>query len=349
MATALDQNAPRPQDEATWFEADVNIKDVLAHLADLRARTDGGSDPRAVSSVLNLVALAPRDDDLPEVERAIVDLAEHQPSRAIVVSEGPEGDAPGIDAGVSVRSADDEHGRRVRVERVTLIVRGTARAGITSAVEPLLRSDLPTFLWWPGSLESCTDLLESLCGLADRLVSEGTRSSDPVAALTALSRWVRDSRATITDLAWAAITPWRQMLVQMLGPNELERLSSAPAVLHVAHGAPTAPLEALLLAGWLRAGLGEGLAVEFQARPNVDERLIAVEIEGASGRRLGIERIEGRSAAAVTVTAGAGKPRRRILPMPIPVTARLLAGELEYVERDISFERSLTNAMELIS
>ena len=344
MATPL---ATPDREQANWFGSDVGVKDVIAQMAELRARTSHGPAPLAVSSVLNLVAIAPTDDELNEIEDTIGDLAEHQPSRAVVLSEGQEGDDTGIDANVNVSCLMGDGNRQVCVEQVTLTVRGAARGGVASAVEPLLRNDLPTFVWWPGPPEVAHDVLDAVCSLADRLVTEGSRSDDPAAALAGLHARIVAGGPAVTDLAWAAITPWRQMLSQMLGPSELERLAAGPAVLHIASRGRTPSLDAHLLAGWLGHALGDRLAVEHSPRPKADEGIVAVELESASGRRLAVERIEGRAAAAVSVSSPAGRPRRRVLPMPVPVRSRLLAGELEYIERDDAFEHAVNAAMEL--
>lgn len=348
MSTGVADEPRADREVASWFGADIHLKDVLDQLGALRMRTARGAGPIAISSVLNLVAMCPDDDKLPELEHTIADLAEHQPSRAVVISEGSDGDSTGIDAGVSVSCAHEDGDRRVCTEQVTLTLRGAARDGAASAVEPLLRADLPTFVWWPGSLETATGLLATVCTIADRLITESSESNDPEGAVKALASQVERGGIAVTDLGWAAITPWRQMLVQLLGHEELERLAAAPAVLHISHRGRAPSVDAMLLAGWLRAGIGDRLAVEFMGRPDVQEGVVAVELESAAGRRLGVERIETRPAAAITVSSPGSRPRRRVLPMPVPVRHRLLAGELEYVDRDAAFERSLTHALELI-
>jgi glucose-6-phosphate dehydrogenase assembly protein OpcA len=344
------QAAPPPsREEANWFECDVKVADVVARLGALRATTMRSTGPAAVSGVLNLVAITPSDDELPEVEHTIADLAEHQPSRAVVVSPGDPNDEDGIDANVSVACTFGEGDLRVCVEQVTLTMRGGALAGAASAVEPLLRNDLPTFLWWPAPPEAVSDTLDRLRELSTRLITEGARSKEPETALRALGEHIGQGRPYLTDLSWAALTPWRQMIVQLLGPNEMERLRRGPAAVHIASPGTQPSLAALLLAGWLAGGLGDGALIEHEPRPRGSEGVLAVELESASGRRLAVERVEGRATAAVTVTSPGSRPRRRTLPLPIPHRSVLLAGELEYLDRDVAFEHAVTRALELIA
>jgi glucose-6-phosphate dehydrogenase assembly protein OpcA len=351
MAAAVSTGAAAPpaREEATWFDSDVKVADVVAQLGALRAKAMRSTGPVAVSGVLNLVAITPSDEELPEVEHTIADLAEHQPSRAVVVSPGDPHDDPGIDANVSVSCTFGEGEHRVCVEQVTLTMRGGALAGAASAVEPLLRNDLPTFLWWPAPPEVESDTLDRLRELAQRVITEGARSREPEVALRALGARIEQGRPHLTDLSWAALTPWRQLIVQLLGPNEIERLRSSPAVVHIASPGTQPSLAAHLLAGWLRGGLGDRALVEHEPRPRGAEGVLAVELESASGRRLAVERVEGRGTAAVTVTSPGSRPRRRTLPLPIPHRSVLLAGELEYLERDVAFEHAVTRALELIA
>jgi hypothetical protein len=131
----------------------------------------------------------------------------------------------------------------------------------------------------------------------------------------------------------------------MLDKASLTALRSSASAALITHAAPAPDASTLLMAGWLRDLLGERLMIELHPRPCPEEGLVAVELEGSVvGRRLSVEWVPGRPAAAVCVTEPDGSARRRMLPLPGVDRARLLAGELELQRRDRAFERALATA-----
>jgi glucose-6-phosphate dehydrogenase assembly protein OpcA len=324
-----------------WDGCGVTVAEVADRLAEQRRPADGGP-PFTLSGVLNLIAHCPAWD-IDGMREVVEHLSDHQPSRAVLVTWSGEGE--GIDAMVST-SCRLAGGRASVVERVELTLRGDARAGTASAIGPLLRSELPTVLWWPGAPDPSPDgALARLAELCDRVVTEVDRDGDAAAALGILARWASAGGPPVTDLAWGAITSWRRLIAQVIDEGALARLRSAPASAVVAHPGAQPSAEALLMAGWLRNVVGATLAVTLESRAGDGDELIAVEVAGSrSGRSLVIERLSDRGAAAVCVTEPDGTERRRVLPLPSPDRARLLGGELELQRRDRAFERALRAA-----
>jgi glucose-6-phosphate dehydrogenase assembly protein OpcA len=176
------------------------------------------------------------------------------------------------------------------------------------------------------------------------VVTEAGRGRDAVAAVQALADWLPgEDGPAVTDLAWAGVTPWRQLIVQVVDRESVEALSPGAEVA-IVHSAPAPDAGALLMAGWLQDYLGAAAAIELRARDGAAEGVLAVEVAGPTARRLSIERLPGRDAATVTVTETDGTVRSRTLPLPDPGRARLLAGELEIQRRDRAFERALAKA-----
>jgi len=322
--------------EVAWDGHVENVTELARRLGALRDRP--GGPPLPVAGVLNLVAV-PLVGEVVEVEGLIESLADHQPSRAVVVALDPDGE--GIDAHLEARAQLLSGSANVVVELARITLHGDRTRAAASAVLPLLRSDLPTFLWWPRTPDPDDPLLDALAETADRVVTEAGRGHEAHRALDCLLRTVASEGAAITDLAWGAITPWRQLVTQLVGPEHVATMR-AGGVAEIWHAGPEHTMEALLLAGWLRDCLGARLLIELHARPDVaDGGLVEVHLESLRGMRLAIERIPGRSSAAIIVS-GPGEPsRRRVLPLPEPTRAGLLAGELELQRRDRPFERAL--------
>lgn len=326
---------------AEWDGHVGSVSALAAELSRLHQRPDGR--PLPVAGVLNLVAV-PRADEAGQIESLIESLADHQPSRAIVVALAEAGD--GIDAHLEARAQLLSGSTTVLVELVRLTLHGSAALGAASAVVPLLRSDLPTFLWWPGCPDPDDPVLHGLARNADRLVTEAGRSGDAHHAVRCLDRIIRDGGPAVTDLSWAAITPWRQLVTQLVDAEHAQRLM-AGSVAEIWHGGSEPALEALLMAGWLRDALGDRLMVELHGRRDVGGGgLVELHLEAVGGQRLSIARITGRASVAVTVSSPLSRAaRRRVLPLAVRDRAALLAGELEMQRRDRPFERAVPLAV----
>lgn len=321
----------------TWSGEGVRIADVARKLRELRT-ADEGAVHSTLTSVMNLVACAPSLDAAAEIEQVTDGLRDHHPSRAVIVIPADGGDR--IDARVEVMShADRPSGLTLQVEQIVLTLRGAVAAHAGSAVIPLLRSELPTFLWWPAAPEPASATFAELARIADRLVTEIGRELRGTAALERLAGIAELSSAPVTDLAWAVITPWRQLVAMSLrgAPLLALRVTSATATITCRRGA--APLEALLLGGWLANVLGEHLEVRLDEADG-DQDILAVEL--STGGDCVMEIARGGSPGTVTLRSALGGPRS--LPLPPPERRELLAGELELRGHDRAFERALARA-----
>lgn len=334
----------RVQTPAEWDGHVGSVSALATELSRLHQRPDGR--PLPVAGVLNLVAV-PRAEEAAEVETLIESLADHQPSRAIVVALADAGD--GIDAHLEARAQLLSGSTTVLVELVRLTLHGSASLGAASAVVPLLRSDLPTFLWWPGCPDPDDPVLRSLARNADRLVTEAGRGGDAHHAVGCLDRVIRAGGPAVTDLSWAAITPWRQLVTQLVDAEHARRLTSG-AVAEIWHGGAEPSLDALLMGGWLRDALGERLMVELHGRRDVSHAgLVELHLEAVGGQRLSIARIAGRASVAVSVSSAMRRAtRRRVLPLAVRDRAALLAGELEMQRRDRPFEQAVPHAVTIL-
>lgn len=336
--------APSDPPVAAWDGVGVSIAQVLDRLAEQRRPADG--PPLNLAGVLNLVVPVPEGDDLDATRSLIEGLAGHQPSRAVLLVEPAAGE--GIDAAVSTSCRWSGGTASVCVEMIVLALHGEGRAGDASAIRPLLRSDLPTVLWWPGAPDrEPHGPLARLAPLADRIVTETGRCADGAAAVERLAAWAPSVEGAVTDLAWAAITPWRQLIAQMIDVAEIASPGAGPVRAEVTHPAAGPTPETLLLAGWLRDLARERL--ELSLRPGAGEAaVLGIDIDvPARERRVAITRMPGRQAATVCVTQPGHDGADRALPLPVSDRGRLLAGELELQRRDHAFERALPYAAEV--
>lgn len=326
---------------ASWTGEDVRILEVARRVRELRAQS-GDEVASTLTSVMNLVAWSPQAAAAADVELVADALADHHPSRVIIVVPAADsGDR--IDARVEVMASPHRRGdRTLLVEQIVLTLRGAIAAHAGSAVIPLLRSELPTFLWWPGAPDPSSPTFAELVRVSDRLVTETGRELRGRAALTRLADVAASSPAPVTDLAWAVITPWRQVITTSLrGETLLElRVASAAATITIPKGEP--PLEALLLAGWLSDVVGDHLSVRFAEAPGLED-ILGVALHSTGGCVLELTRDDGPS--TVTMKTAVGGPR--CLPMPHTDRTELLAGELDLRGHDRQLERALVRAQAL--
>lgn len=329
--------------QRTWDGHVANVAELSQALHDLQPTgPDGG--PLAVAAVLNLVVVvAPHQAR--DAEKVIEALADHQPSRAIIVERQATGD--GIDAHVEAHAQvmGTTH-TASRVELLQLKLHGAAAEGAASAVRALLRSDLPVFVWWPDAPDLGDPVFIDLARRADRLIIEA-EGGEGAAAVHTLTQAVSDRGPAVTDLAWAALTPWRQLLNQLMTREHLVQMRDG-ATVTITHTSAAPSLQALLLGGWLRDSVGASLGVTFRSEPRAGTPGIChVDVSIPGGRALEIARVSGRAAASVVTHTPDGATRDRMMPLPEPSRAQLLAGELELQRRDAPFERALRQAHQI--
>lgn len=339
MSTATTTNgAAGPHGEPVAFD------EILSRLAALREDPDGGA-PTGLAGVLNLVAVAPAEPDPEALDEVVGHLASHHPCRLIVLRRA-EG-ATGIDAEVSTVCGESGGGANVCVEIVTLALGGRSAEGAASVVLPLLRPELPNFLWWPGAPVEGDPLLSGLTTLCERVVTETARVSNGAEGIRALAAAIAPQNTALTDLAWATITPWRQLLTTITQPDDIRLMAEGPAVVSLAYAGREPSLKALLMAGWLRDSLGDRLMVDMQSRPGRTGRLEGLTVEAPHGLSIAVERIGERPAVAMRLTREGRSFPRRVLPLRRPRRMDLLAGELELQRHDRPFERAVAAARKL--
>jgi glucose-6-phosphate dehydrogenase assembly protein OpcA len=245
-------------------EALATIREVERELARLReASADAGQPPRLRTSVMTHIAWVP-ERWVEAALQTLAGLSERHPSRTIVLLPRPD-DAEDrltgeVDLRCFVRGGQE---KEVCSEVIVLRLCGARASAPASVVTPLLVSDLPVFLRWRGPLPFGSPELESLVGVADRLVVDSREWPDVRTAFRELPAVFE--RIAVSDIAWARTERWRRATAA-LWPE----IAEASRV-RVAGPEP----DALLLAAWLRARLGR--SVELAHEPAGEIELVEVE------------------------------------------------------------------------
>jgi glucose-6-phosphate dehydrogenase assembly protein OpcA len=223
------------------------------------ASTEGPAQGQAVyrAALANLVV--PLDvPGLKVLSSVLVEVTRRHPSRLFLIETASGAPAGPLRARVTalchLRAGG---GGAVCSEQIVLQPGPGAEPLVPSAVRSLLVGELPVVLLdvHPGAPAPWR---EELWRAADLSLGDSALHGDPEAAVPLWDRIVREGTSRIHDLAWARLTPWREILAELfdeppLGAS-LETLEEVE--LYQGTGAGTGPsAPALLLAGWLSARL----------------------------------------------------------------------------------------------
>lgn len=231
------------------------------------------------TSVLNLVICAP---DIESAKRASVllrSLSTTHLARVNVLILDRDTDTPAtINTWITLRcfSVISDIMRHC-FEQTTLLATGRAVRSIFNILQPLLKPDLPVYLWWVGDPPDNDTIFNNLVQLSDRVIVDSTSFFNPeqdIHTLALLRQAAPD--CALSDLNWGRITPWRQLVIQFFDVTEYRPFLAGVTSIEIEHAAaPLAtttlsesgyvspnPACALLLAGWLKARLGWSLATD---------------------------------------------------------------------------------------
>src|SRR5882672_723498 len=279
-------------DETYWGARAASIDALERELARLRraavahARERGQALARA--SVLNLVVYAEREIHARRAARAVADLALRHPSRAIIVLGDRRRDGVVASLQLHCHVPQSDGAQPVLYEQILARVRGDFDERVASIVIPLLVPDLPVFLWWTGTPPSDGRHVDDLVTLADRLI-------------------VDSADFARTDLNWARLTHWRELIAQFFDVPAwrpfLDGITGIRAGFAVdMDGRDIHPSQALLLLGWMASRLGwrpvealapseaggllfhmdrvDGAPVQVRLRPRFERGLEAGDVSG---------------------------------------------------------------------
>ncbi len=343
------------------------------------AATGEGNEARNAvtrTCVLNLIVLTGSNRTAQRATEMIAQLTQQHPNRAIMITAVPDAQEPMLDAWVQSHCRMPGSGRpQVCCEQITIAARGTAVPYVPGTILPLLVPDVPVMLWWPRGEPFDHPLFARLSAFSDRVIVDSATFAKPEAGLARLDALNSGDRA-ISDLVWARLTPWREMVAQFFdAPAMLPHLNEITSVTvdyEAQPGKVTDRTQALFLIGWLGSRLGwqaagaaskrdgntqllmqrkDGGTIQLLLRPTapVDDALdkltgLTLECQRA---RFEIARDESPNAAVARSDVEGMQPLRRVVRLEQLNEAGLIAEELRLLGRDHAFEGALRTAVTL--
>jgi glucose-6-phosphate dehydrogenase assembly protein OpcA len=344
----------------------MSVEQIERELGQLRMNEDGTLGLRA--SVLNLLVVTD-EESAGDVTQSVSNIAGRYPSRAILLISDPEEGEARLDIQLSafcnVRGGG---GTQVCAEQVTIHAEGPPAEHLESLAGPLLISDLPVFLWYPGPFSPSSPEFAGMVNLADRIIIDSAAAGDCERSLKEIAGLLEKSEMpAIGDLQWVQLSPWRALAAELFSSpersGELERLRG----IEVMH-APDGECRALLFVGWLASTLdwrlvdaartGDGREARF-AGPSGE---IVAEMSPASSdarfRRVrlysedyGFEVARSRdlSEARTSVTRDGELLAERTVHLGKFDLGVLLGEELQYRGRDGLYEAALRTVVEILN
>ncbi len=343
----------------------MSVEQIERELGQLRMNEDGTLGLRA--SVLNLIVVTD-EDSAEEITRSVSNIAGRYPSRAIVLISDPEEAETNLDfrlsAFCSVRGGG---GAQVCAEQITIHAEGPPAEHLESLAGPLLVSDLPVFLWYPGPFSPSSPEFAGMVGLADRIILDSAAARDCERSLREIAGLLEKVETpAVGDLQWVQLSPWRSLAAELFSSperaGELERLRGIEILY-----APDGECRALLFVGWLASTLGWNLEESTRTENGREVRFSGPSGEISAGMspaspdapfrqvRLfsedyGFEVARSRdlSEARTAVTRGGETLAERTVHLGTFDLGVLLGEELRYRGRDEIYERALRAAVEVL-
>lgn len=159
---------------------------------------------------------------------------------------------------------------RHHFEQITVVTNGSAAYSAANIIQPLLKPDLPVYLWWADDLPGDDALFNHLVSMSSRVIVDSSRFLTPEKSCITLSSLLDASPGcAFSDLNWGRITPWRELVAQFFDTLAYRPYLAGIHYIEIEHSmAPLAgpahtqqgeispnPIRALLLAAWLKTRL----------------------------------------------------------------------------------------------
>jgi glucose-6-phosphate dehydrogenase assembly protein OpcA len=250
-----------------------HIEDELTflwHLAADNMRISQNMNVR--TSVLNLVICALDTASAHKASALLRDLSNTHIARVVLVILDTIENMPSeVTTWVTVRSFPIISDiMRHHFEQVTALLSGAAIQSAPTIIQPMLKPDLPVYLWWVNDLPSNNSIFRGLITISNRVIIDSSTFSLPEERIRTLSSLLQASPSCrLSDFNWSSITIWRELVAQFFDVAEYRPYMANIEKIEIEHavapssGQPstvqketTNPIRALALAAWLKTRLG---------------------------------------------------------------------------------------------
>ncbi len=203
-----------------------------------------------------------------------------QPRRLITLAPTLKGDHP-LETLVAAYCPLPEEGGGQNVCGDVVVLRGNVgslKQGL-GIVKSLVPEDLPSWVWWNGSLDDAIDLLDHLALPPRRLIIDSA-IGDPSLCLDLLLKKIKTEQA-VNDLNWLRLRDWRETLAMVFDPPDrreaLRNVVQLDIDIEGSH-----PVQGLLLAAWI----ADRLSWNFEASRRLKGGQLSAEFSRPDGGKV---------------------------------------------------------------
>ena len=360
MATSV--SAPQLETFAAGVETAVDVAQIerqLHELWQLAAESEQDQSQRQITRacLFNFVVCCGSDAERDHATEMVSTLTSRHPCRAIVLLAKPDAPEKGLSAAISAHChlAGGER-KQVCCEQIAIRASGSAVEKLKAAVLPLLESDLPAVIWWPGNFLQHIEWFRQFIDVADRIIYDTSTWRGPYAQLGALTSVIaKHRRCNFADLSWTRLALWRQLAAEFFDEPHCRAELSKIRKVEIEHGCgPGAGLRARLLGSWIAAQLNwpvtdAAAKIDLTERDDTDATSVGIVslIIKTDGATFSIRKNHGEltASALAEMPTMCSLPRKRAF-RPTD-DASLLSQELDHVVRHVVYERMLSMASQL--
>ncbi|MCZ2146996.1 MAG: glucose-6-phosphate dehydrogenase assembly protein OpcA [Bryobacterales bacterium] len=317
----------------------VTPEAILKELSELWVGLGAGDEAGVLRAcAMTLIIAADEEEEAGVLGEMIAGIMHDHPSRAIVLRVR-DGSDPDIESRV-LALCWMPFGRRQQIccEQIEIMASEGSLQDLPRIVLGVMAPDLPVVLVCRGPKLFSLPAFQPLLSVAGKVIVDSRCASEPQRMLERIAG-LRQLGHAIHDLAWTALTPWREVIACAFDDRAtLSRLHEIHQVSITAGKRGPGP-EAWYLGAWLLRGLGVQSGIEF-AVADSDDPIHAVDLRGA-GLNLSFT-LDSRTILRFTRGDVANN-----LPFTVSSDWDLMREELALLGRDHIFEEVLPRAIAL--
>lgn len=256
-----------------WAGKPVRLEEVETQLVRLwrmsanNMRTAQNLNVR--TSVLNLVICTPDIQTAQWANAQLRDLSNTHLARVTIIIFDSDDPTSSVSSWATLRCFPViSDVMRHCFEQITLHITGKAISATEQILRPLLKPDLPVYLWWLGDLPSGRQGFHDLVRLSNRVIVDSDRffrSEEDIHSVVELMDALPN--CAISDLNWGRLTAWRELIAQFFDSSDLRPYLEGLDNIEIEYATNTIsqdgvaetllnPTNALLLVGWMKRTLG---------------------------------------------------------------------------------------------
>jgi glucose-6-phosphate dehydrogenase assembly protein OpcA len=361
MATAV--NTPQLETFAAGVETAVDVAQIEHQLHELWQLAGESSGKKSSQQqitracLFNFIVVCGTEAERDHATETISTLTTRHPCRAIVLLAQPEARQSELSAAISAHChwAGGER-KQVCCEQIAIRASGTGVEKLKPVVLPLLESDVPVVIWWPGDFLQQIEMFRRLTDVAGRIIYDTSSWVKPDAQLAALAGVIAKNRdCSFADLSWTRLGLWRRLAAEFFDEPHCRAELNKIRAIEIEHGnGPGAGVRARLLGAWVASQLNWSVTdatatIHFTERDDHDATSVGIIsfVIKTDAATFSVRKNHGEltATARTEMPTLCGLPHKRAF-RPTD-DASLLSEEFDHSVRHAVYERALIMASQL--